>query len=114
MIINNNNNNDNNNNSNNNNKNNNNNNTYFSQQMTFIPSVWGSWVLVAVCAWACVGVGVGEGVSICPCELIPAYENLPGGGEGNLMWNCRNRLLPEVPVTCWTYNPNVTQVIGTC
>lgn len=67
---------------------------------------WASWVFVAACAWA----GGGEELSTCPCELAPAYNNYPGEGEGNLLWNCRDRLVPEVPTACWDLNPNVTQV----
>ncbi|XP_069987338.1 leucine-rich repeat protein soc-2 homolog isoform X2 [Penaeus vannamei] len=51
-----------------------------------------------------------QGGSTCPCHLEPAHDSYPGSGEGNLMWNCRDRLLPSVPTSCWAANANVTQV----
>lgn len=50
------------------------------------------------------------GAITCPCYLVPASDSYPGGGDGNLKWNCRDSLVPEVPVGCWAENPNVTQV----
>ncbi|XP_042862949.1 protein slit-like [Penaeus japonicus] len=50
------------------------------------------------------------GGSTCPCHLEPAHDYYPGAGEGSLMWNCRDRLLPSVPTSCWAVNANVTQV----
>ncbi|XP_063588309.1 protein slit-like [Penaeus indicus] len=52
----------------------------------------------------------GRGGRACPCQLEPASDWYPGSGEGNLKWNCRDRLLPSVPTSCWADNPNVTQV----
>ncbi|KAG0726720.1 Carboxypeptidase N subunit 2 [Chionoecetes opilio] len=69
-------------------------------------AVWVSWVFMAACA----GASGGEGSFACPCELVPAFDDVPGGGEDNLRWDCRNRLVPEVPTACWDINPNVTQV----
>ncbi|MPC55398.1 hypothetical protein E2C01_049333 [Portunus trituberculatus] len=73
-------------------------------------AAWAWWVFLTACAWA--ESGVGEGVE-CPCGLEPAYDNVPGGGEGNLLWNCRDLLLPEVPTACWAIHSNVTQVTHT-
>nr|WES10348.1 LRR1 protein [Portunus trituberculatus] len=70
-------------------------------------AAWAWWVFLTACAWA--ESGVGEGVE-CLCGLEPAYDNVPGGGEGNLLWNCRDLLLPEVPTACWAIHSNVTQV----
>lgn len=69
-------------------------------------AAWAWWVFLSACVWA----GSGEPLDECPCNLQPADEDVHGGGEGNLMWNCRDLLLPAVPTACWTIHPNVTQV----